>query len=55
MTGGYPQVKSFAPVTLQLLIYYLELLLRRPGKERYRLDHLLERKAKEGVKIYVIL
>ncbi|KAJ3563394.1 hypothetical protein NP233_g8968 [Leucocoprinus birnbaumii] len=32
-----------------------ELLLRRPGKERYRLDHLLERKAKEGVKIYVIL
>ncbi|KXN88185.1 Phospholipase D1 [Leucoagaricus sp. SymC.cos] len=32
-----------------------ELLLRRPGKDRYRLDHLLERKAKEGVKIYVIL
>lgn len=32
-----------------------ELLMRRPGKERYRLDHLLERKAKEGVKIYIIL
>jgi len=54
MTGGYPQVRSFALVTLQSLIY-LELLLRRPGKERYRLDCLLERKAKEGVKIYVIL
>ncbi|KAF9454771.1 phospholipase D [Macrolepiota fuliginosa MF-IS2] len=32
-----------------------ELLMRRPNKERYRLDYLLERKAKEGVKIYVIL
>ncbi|KAF9013434.1 hypothetical protein BDQ17DRAFT_1343417 [Cyathus striatus] len=32
-----------------------ELLMRRPGKERYRLDRLLERKAKEGVKIYIIL
>ncbi|KAJ7069910.1 phospholipase D, partial [Mycena amicta] len=32
-----------------------ELQLRRPNKDRYRLDHLLERKAKEGVKIYVIL
>ena len=29
--------------------------MRRPGKDRYRLDHLLEKKAKEGVKIYVIL
>ncbi|TFK27984.1 phospholipase D [Coprinopsis marcescibilis] len=32
-----------------------ELYMRRPGMERYRLDRLLERKAKEGVKIYVIL
>ncbi|KAF8964181.1 hypothetical protein BDZ97DRAFT_1731107 [Flammula alnicola] len=32
-----------------------ELQMRRPDKERYRLDKLLERKAKEGVKIYVIL
>ena len=54
MTGGYPQVDFFASATFQPLIY-LELLLRRPGKERYRLDRLLERKAKEGVKIYVIL
>lgn len=54
MTGGYPQVEFFASATFQPLIY-LELLLRRPGKERYRLDRLLERKAKEGVKIYVIL
>ena len=33
----------------------IELEMRRPNKERYRLDRLLERKAKEGVKIYVIL
>ncbi|XP_006462684.1 hypothetical protein AGABI2DRAFT_186563 [Agaricus bisporus var. bisporus H97] len=32
-----------------------ELFLRRPNMDRYRLDRLLERKAKEGVKIYVIL
>lgn len=32
-----------------------ELQMRRPHMERYRLDQLLERKAKEGVKIYVIL
>lgn len=32
-----------------------ELQLRRPNKEKYRLDKLLERKAREGVKIYVIL
>lgn len=33
----------------------IELLLRRPSKDKYRLDRLLERKAKEGVKIYIIL
>ncbi|KIP01912.1 hypothetical protein PHLGIDRAFT_96565 [Phlebiopsis gigantea 11061_1 CR5-6] len=32
-----------------------ELQMRRPNMEKYRLDKLLERKAKEGVKIYVIL
>lgn len=32
-----------------------ELQLRRPNKERYRLDRLLERKAKEGVKICIIV
>ncbi|KAL5482529.1 SPO14 [Sanghuangporus weigelae] len=32
-----------------------ELQMRRPLKERYRLDRLLEQKAKEGVKIYIIL
>ncbi|KAL0066150.1 Phospholipase D1 [Marasmius tenuissimus] len=32
-----------------------ELYLRRPNKDRYRVDRLLERKAKEGVKIYVIV
>ncbi|KAG6376934.1 hypothetical protein JVT61DRAFT_967 [Boletus reticuloceps] len=32
-----------------------ELQLRRPSKDRYRLDRILERKAKQGVKIHVIL
>lgn len=32
-----------------------ELKLRRPGKNRYRLDNLLKRKAEEGVKIFVIV
>ncbi|CAE6425545.1 unnamed protein product [Rhizoctonia solani] len=32
-----------------------ELYLRRPGKEQFRLDRLLKRKAEEGVKIFVIL
>lgn len=29
--------------------------MRRPQLEKYRLDHLLEKKAQEGVKIYIIL
>lgn len=29
--------------------------MRRPRMLKYRLDHLLERKAKEGVKVYIIL
>ncbi|KAI9464976.1 phospholipase D [Lactarius psammicola] len=32
-----------------------ELSLRRPGMPKYRLDMLLEKKAKEGVKIFIIL
>ncbi|KAG9016332.1 Phospholipase D1 [Tulasnella sp. 427] len=32
-----------------------ELYLRRPGQEHYRLDRLLQRKAEQGVKVYVIL
>ena len=32
-----------------------ELYLRRPGDERYRLDNLLQRKASEGVKIFIIV
>jgi len=36
-------------------LHSIELQMRRPNKDKYRLDRLLERKAKEGVKIYVIL
>ncbi|KAF8501365.1 hypothetical protein JB92DRAFT_2975716 [Gautieria morchelliformis] len=32
-----------------------ELQMRRPGKPNYRLDRLLERKAKEGVQIFIII
>ncbi|KAI0826732.1 phospholipase D [Trametes gibbosa] len=43
--------------TIQIHDWWLspELQLRRPNKDRYRLDHLLEKKAMEGVKIYIIL
>ena len=34
---------------------FLELQMRRPHKDKYRLDNLLEMKAREGVKIYIIL
>ena len=33
----------------------IELLMRRPNKDHYSLERLLDRKAEEGVKIYVIL
>lgn len=33
----------------------IELQMRRPNKDRYCLGNLLQRKAREGVKIYVIL
>ena len=46
-------------VLLRLLPPYplplLELQMRRPHKDKYRLDNLLEMKAREGVKIYIIL
>ena len=42
-------------VWCQCLKKYTELQLRRPNKDRYRLDRFLEKKAKEGVKIYIIL
>lgn len=42
----HPLERSFA---------ILELQMRRPAKPNYRLDRLLERKAKEGVKIFVII
>jgi phospholipase D1/2 len=38
-----------------LPIRNVELQLKRPNKARYRLDRLLEKKAKEGVKVYIIL
>ncbi|KAI0755244.1 phospholipase D [Daedaleopsis nitida] len=43
--------------TIQIHDWWLspELQMRRPNKDKYRLDHLLEKKAKEGVKIYIIL
>ncbi|TBU47403.1 phospholipase D [Dichomitus squalens] len=43
--------------TIQIHDWWLspELQLRRPNMDKYRLDHLLEKKAKEGVKVYIIL
>ncbi len=52
--GGCPQVGM---IRRDEAIFDIisELQLRRPNKERYRLDRLLERKAKEGVKICIIV
>ena len=61
MIGGYPRVRSICTLYyynmswLRTNMLVSELKLRRPGMDRYRLDYLLERKAKEGVKIYIIL
>ncbi|PIL22872.1 hypothetical protein GSI_15568 [Ganoderma sinense ZZ0214-1] len=43
--------------TIQIHDWWLspELQMRRPHKDKYRLDNLLEMKAREGVKIYIIL
>ena len=56
-TGGSHRVRSiprlhFLPI---VLIFPPELQMRRPHKDKYRLDNLLEMKAREGVKIYIIL
>ncbi|KAG6810808.1 hypothetical protein H0H92_010252 [Tricholoma furcatifolium] len=53
LSPGEKKKTVFSPS--EPMCYMPELQLRRPGKERYRLDRLLERKAKEGVKIYIIL
>ena len=58
-TGGCHLVRRLSFFEIYELNYQsslnIELQMRRPNKGRYRLDKLLERKAKEGVKIYVIL
>ena len=51
-----PGMILLSPLPIQTDTHGLEeLQMRRPHKERYRLDKLLKRKAEEGVKIYVIL
>ena len=50
--GAVSHVTVHPPVCL---LATSELQMRRPGKPNYRLDHLLERKAKEGVKVFVII
>lgn len=55
--GGYLLV-CLSPTASFIAAYYrypAELQMRRPNKGKYRLDRLLERKAKEGIKIYIIL
>lgn len=57
MTGGCHQV-CVSPKDGRLSNWcssVLELQLRRPGKNQYRVDNLLKRKAEEGVKIFVIV
>jgi phosphatidylserine/phosphatidylglycerophosphate/cardiolipin synthase-like enzyme len=46
-------IRSLRPI-LRLTLFS-ELQMRRPNKDRYRLDRLLARKAKEGVMVYIIL
>ena len=59
MTGGYPQVRGrkidFIISHPGYLYISAELELRRPNKGHYRLDRLLQRKAKEGVMVHIIL
>jgi len=42
-------------ISIRRLRLFSELYLRRPGKEAFRLDKILKRKAEEGVKVFVIL
>ncbi|KAF8315399.1 phospholipase D [Clavulina sp. PMI_390] len=48
---------SMAKHTIYIHDWWLspELHLRRPGKNQYRIDKLLKRKAEEGVRIFVII
>lgn len=57
MIGGSPLVRISVTTSSVCLLRFIwvELHMRRPNKDRYRLDNLLEKKAKEGVKIYIIL
>jgi phosphatidylserine/phosphatidylglycerophosphate/cardiolipin synthase-like enzyme len=54
MIGGCRQVRVQA-FSFSFTNPDTELQLRRPDKDKYRLDKLLERKAKEGVKIHIIV
>ena len=55
MIGGSHQVWLVTRRIMSFSSLTTELQLRRPSKDNYRLDTILERKAKQGVKIYVIL
>lgn len=55
MIGGSHQVRLVTWRNVFSDLPTTELQLRRPNKDRYRLDRMLERKAKQGVKIYIIL
>ena len=57
MIGGYLLVRivPYTIACMKINLVAAELQMRRPGLPKYRLDNLLERKAKEGVKVYVIV
>ena len=55
MIGGFLLVGSLTLDDGNSIHRNLELQMRRPHKERYRLDRLLQKKAEEGVMIYIIL
>ncbi|KAG1883632.1 hypothetical protein F4604DRAFT_1677388 [Suillus subluteus] len=52
---GYPHGASDHLYSRLVAIPCTELQLRCPNKPKYRLGHLLQRKAREGVKIHIIL
>lgn len=55
MIGGFRLVSILLAPNMFPLTLLSELQLRRPNKDKYRLDKLLQRKAREGVKIFVIV
>lgn len=55
MIGGSHRVRLVARGIMSFNLPIAELQLRRPSKDKYRLDRILERKANQGVKIHVIL